>query len=151
ENSFAGLYTTVLDVGGIDDVLNAVATCWSSYDNAEAREYRQRRQSDAAAMGVVVQLLVPAEWSGVSFSANPVTSALSECVINATRGLGEALVSGAINPEEIIVCAASGDVLSRATPSGQPPLPASLLRAVWEQTLRSHTHFRFPQDIEWAA
>ena len=151
DNSFAGLYTTVLDVAGIDEVLKAVVTCWASYHRTEARQYRERRQSDAGAMGVVVQVLVPAEWSGVSFSANPVNSAISECVINATRGLGEALVSGAVNPEEIVVGASSCDVLSRIAAPGQPPLPEPILRKVWEQTIRASTHFRFPQDVEWAA
>ena len=92
ENSFAGLYTTVLDVVGIDAVLKAITTCWASFDKTEARAYRQQRRSDASAMGVVVQRLVPAEWSGVAFSANPVTLALGEGMINATPGLGEALV-----------------------------------------------------------
>ena len=151
ENSFAGLYSTVLDVVGIDGVLAAVVTCWASFDKAEARDYRERRQSDAAAMGVVVQCLVPAEWSGVSFSANPVTSALGECVVNATHGLGEALVSGAVNPEEIVVSAASGAVLSRKTPADHVPLPEGVLHAVWEQTIRASGEFRFPQDVEWAA
>jgi phosphohistidine swiveling domain-containing protein len=151
ENSFAGLYTTVLDVRAIDDILRAIGACWTSFDATEARDYRERRHSDAGAMGVVVQVLVPAEWSGVSFSANPVNSALGECVINAARGLGEDLVSGAINPEEIIVDARSGAVVSRKAPPNQPPLPASLLLTVWTETMRAATHFRFPQDVEWAA
>jgi rifampicin phosphotransferase len=151
ENSFAGLYTTILDVIGIDAILQAVVTCWASFDKTEARAYRQQRRSDAAAMGVVVQRLVPAEWSGVAFSANPVTLALGEGVVNATPGLGEALVSGSVNPEEIIVAAPSGEVRLRKAPPGQPPLPDALLRSVWEQTVRASTHFRFPQDVEWAA
>lgn len=151
ENSFAGLYTTVLDVAGIEAVLAAVATCWSSFDGAQARAYRERRGSDANAMGVVVQALVPAEWSGVAFGANPVNASLNEGVINATRGLGEALVSGAVNPEEIVVAATSGDVLTRAGVAGQPPLPESILRTVWQQTVRAGEHYRFPQDIEWAS
>src|SRR4051794_30578687 len=69
DSSFAGLYSTVLGVKGIDEVLAAVTTCWASYDNPEAGDYRQRRDIDAGAMAVVVQVLVEAEWAGVSFGA----------------------------------------------------------------------------------
>jgi rifampicin phosphotransferase len=151
ENSFAGLYTTVLEVEGVEAVLEAIQTCWQSFDSPQARAYRERRNSDASAIGVVVQVLVPAEWSGVAFGANPVNNALSEGVINAAPGLGEALVSGAVNPEQIIVCTRSGEVLSRKGVPDQPALADTILRAVWEQTVRAGAHFRFPQDIEWAA
>lgn len=151
ESSFAGLYSTFLDVRGIDHVLSAVRACWASYENPEARDYRARRDVGASAMAVVVQVLVAAEWSGVSFSANPVSLSLGEAVVNATRGLGEALVSGAVNPEEIVLSATSGTVLSRKTPSGCDRLPADLLKAVWARTLALSEHFRFPQDVEWAA
>lgn len=149
-SSFAGLYETVLGVHGIDEILQAIERCWASYERPEAREYRERRQSGGA-MAVVVQVLVPADWSGVAFGANPVNLALSEGVINAARGLGEALVSGAVNPEEIVIDAASGDVIKRVSAPQQPQLPATLLRAVWEQTRRANAHYRFPQDVEWAA
>jgi phosphohistidine swiveling domain-containing protein len=151
EHSFAGLYLTVLDVRGIDDVLQAIVRCWASYDNAEALAYRERRKSDAGAMGVVVQTLIPAEWSGVSFGANPVNLSLAEGVINAVRGLGESLVSGAINPEQIVVAAPGGEVLSRASVKDAPPLPEAILRTVWRETVRAGAHFRLPQDVEWAA
>jgi len=100
---------------------------------------------------VVIQQLVHAEWAGVAFGANPVNSSLAEVVVNAVRGLGEALVSGSVNPEEIIVAAATGKVSSRKQATDQSPLPDSLLRSVWQQTLRAGEHYRFPQDIEWAS
>lgn len=150
DSSFAGLYETVLDVRGIDAILQAIARCWASYENPQARAYRERRGTAAGAMGVVIQVMVPAQWSGVAFGANPVNLALSEGVINAARGLGEALVSGAVNPEEIVVSAPDGRVLSRKSGPQQPPLPQALLDAVWQQTVRAGFHYRFPQDVEWA-
>jgi pyruvate,water dikinase len=81
---------------------------------------------------------------------NPVNSSLAEGVINATRGLGEALVSGSVNPEEIVVAAGTGEPIRRTQVEGQPPLPRTLLDRVWELTVRAGAHFRFPQDIEWA-
>ncbi|HVO45041.1 MAG TPA: PEP/pyruvate-binding domain-containing protein [Steroidobacteraceae bacterium] len=151
DNSFAGLYSTILGVTGIESLLEAVQRCWLSYENPEARNYRERRANDAGAMGVVIQALVPAEWSGVAFAVNPVTLALSEGMISAVPGLGEALVSGSVNPEEILVSAPSGEVRSRKAAADTPPLPGTILRKVWEMTLAAGTHFRFPQDIEWAA
>lgn len=151
ENSFAGLYSTVLDVVGIDAILDAIGVCWASFNDEQARTYRDSRSSDASAMGVVIQVLVHAEWAGVAFGANPVNASLAEVVVNAVRGLGEALVSGSVNPEEIIVAAATGTVVSRKAAAGQPPLPDALLRSVWQQTMRAGEHYRFPQDIEWAS
>lgn len=150
DNSFAGLYTTVLDVVGIDALLAAIGTCWSSFHDQHAKSYRDTRGSDAGAMGVVIQVLVHAEWAGVAFGANPVNASLAETVINAVRGMGEALVSGSVNPEEIVVAAATGAVVLRKATTGQPPLPDALVRSVWQQTMRANEHFRFPQDIEWA-
>lgn len=151
EHSFAGLYATILEVQGIDAVMEAISTCWASHDQPAARAYREQRGIERGAMAVVIQELVPAEWSGVAFSANPVNQALSEAVVNASRGLGEALVSGAVNPEEIVLDAASGAVRTRHAPAGTPPLPNALLHAVWEQARRAARTFGFPQDIEWAA
>jgi phosphohistidine swiveling domain-containing protein len=150
ENSFAGLYTTVLGVQGIDHVLEAIERCWASYDDQQAVAYRTRRDAEAGAMGVVIQRLVPAEWAGVAFGANPVNGALSEMLVNATQGLGEALVSGEINPEEITVSASSGAVTSRRAGSTSDALPDPVLDAVWRATLEANRHHRFPQDVEWA-
>lgn len=151
EHSFAGLYETILDVGGIDAVVSAVARCWDSYGGRAAQAYRERRQATAGAMAVVVQQMVSADWAGVAFSANPVTQALGEVVVNATPGLGDRLVSGEINPEEIRIDPASGSVISRVTPQATASLPADVLDLVWRQAKRVEQAFRFPQDIEWAA
>jgi phosphohistidine swiveling domain-containing protein len=151
ENSFAGLYATVLDVRGTDAVIEAVQRCWESYGGEEARSYRASRAAAAGAMGVVVQRLVPAQWSGVAFGANPVNGALSEIVINASAGLGEALVAGEINPEQIVVSAKDAAMISRRQSADQAPLPQQILEAVWRAVLKANQHYRFPQDIEWAA
>lgn len=150
-SSFAGLYSTSLDVRGLEAVLSAIEACWASHRNREAEDYRARRGVEASEMAVIVQVLVPAEWSGVSFAAHPVKRSLSEAVVNATRGLGEALVSGAVNPEEIVLDAQDGSVRGRTTPTDASALPETILRTVWEQTRALSEHFNFPQDIEWAA
>jgi len=99
--SFAGQQATSLNVRGEDELLGAVRRCWASLWSARAIAYRKRQgfhHERAAAVAVVVQRLVPAEVSGVLFTANPVTGARHELVINAALGLGEAVVGGLTTP-----------------------------------------------------
>lgn len=149
--SYAGVFETVLGVRGEHELIAAVERCWASHNSSIAESYRQRRGvSDDAAMAVVVQRMVQAEWSGVSFSADPLTQALSVCVINATRGLGEKLVSGLVNPHEIRVDNDSGSILGETLPAGMDPLPGAIREEVVRQTRRAAESFGFPQDLEWA-
>jgi len=99
--SFAGQQATLLNVRGDDELLGAVRRCWGSLWSARAIAYRERRgfHHDQAAIAVVVQRLVPAEVSGVLFTANPVSGARDEIVINAALGLGEAIVGGLTTPD----------------------------------------------------
>jgi pyruvate,water dikinase len=103
--SFAGLHDTYLDVRGDDAVLAAVKRCWASMWTARATSYRHTRGFDqtAARIAVVVQQMAEADVAGVMFTANPMTAATDEIVINATWGLGEALVSGIVTPDEHIL------------------------------------------------
>jgi phosphoenolpyruvate synthase/pyruvate phosphate dikinase len=105
EASFAGQHDTCLGVAGVDQVWWAIARCVASLSGDRARAYRRRvglpDPPDAAA--VLVQWLVPADASGVVFSANPVTGARDEVVVNAAFGLGESLVSGAVTPDAIVL------------------------------------------------
>lgn len=149
DSSFAGLYHTSLDVQGLDAVLDAIVQCWSSYADAAAAEYReQRTDTRDGAMAVVVQEMIHGEWSGVCFTANPVSLALCEGVINSVPGLGEALVSGNVNPEEITI-AADGSVKQRRGEQGRP-LPDAAVAAVWQASVDIARQLKFPQDLEWA-
>jgi pyruvate,water dikinase len=96
EASFAGQQETYLNVRGEARLIEAVQRCWSSLWTARAMAYRARQglAPDAVALAVVVQCLVPARAAGVLFTVNPVTGAGGEMVVNATWGLGEALVAG---------------------------------------------------------
>lgn len=151
--SFAGLYHTELNVRGLSGVLEAVQHCWESYEGPAARAYRCQRPSTGRedAIAVIVQRMVEAEWSGVCFTANPVTFSLSQGVINAVAGLGDRLVSGDVNPEEITI-ERNGDCVVRQRASSQGArLPDSLVRAVWDLALQAECARGFPQDVEWAA
>jgi phosphoenolpyruvate synthase/pyruvate phosphate dikinase len=101
ELSFAGQQETYLNVRGEAALLDAVRRCWASLWTARAIGYRRRMGIDdqSVAMGVVVQVLVPSEVAGVLFTANPTTGARDELVVNASFGLGEAVVAGEVTPD----------------------------------------------------
>ncbi len=115
ELSFAGQQETYLNVRGGEALLAAVKRCWASLWTARAIGYRARQgiAPDEVALAVVVQALVPAEAAGVLFTANPLTGAPGEIVINAAWGLGEAVVGGLVTPDTLVVDKETGTVLSQ--------------------------------------
>lgn len=144
--SFAGQYETVLDVEGIDEVLQAVRTVLSSARAERVESYRTARGSDDTDLAVLVQRMVPADTAGVAFSANPVTGERDQTLVSAVRGLGEDLVSGEVNPDEFVV--RDGDVETLSTPHGAiDPDQAREVAALAEQL---EELLGAPQDIEWA-
>ncbi len=106
EASFAGLHDTFLNVRGEQEVRDAVRRCWASLWTTRAAAYRHRQGLNdivAIRMAVVVQTMVEPEVSGVMFTGNPITTATDEVVVNASWGLGEAVVQGFVTPDEYVV------------------------------------------------
>ena len=103
--SFAGQQDTYLNIIGADALTDAVVACWSSLWTARAIGYRARNEipQENVSLSVVVQEMVEADVSGVMFTANPLSGKRDEIVIDATFGLGEALVSGQVEPDNYIV------------------------------------------------
>ncbi len=103
--SFAGQQDTYLNVRGADSIVSAVRDCWASLWTSRAISYRHEMgiEQDAVAMAVVVQRMVTSDVSGILFTANPATGERSEMIINASFGLGEAVVSGQVTPDTYIV------------------------------------------------
>ncbi|MCA9716991.1 MAG: PEP/pyruvate-binding domain-containing protein [Myxococcales bacterium] len=102
--SFAGIFSSYLNVRGLEDVLSAITRCWASARDPRVRAYRARRGGDVdAGIGVLVQALVPADAAAVVFSVNPASGARDELVINANWGLGESVVSGLVTPDTWIL------------------------------------------------
>ncbi len=103
--SFAGQYETYLNLVGDAAVADAVLRCWHSAKAERVAEYRQRAglALERLEMAVLVQELVPADSSGVIFSANPVTQNRDEVVINASWGLGESIVGGTVSPDTFTI------------------------------------------------
>ncbi|WP_030916490.1 PEP/pyruvate-binding domain-containing protein [Streptosporangium amethystogenes] len=107
--SFAGQQDTYLNVRA-DALLDAVGRCWASLWTARAIAYRAANgvPHDGVALAVVVQELVEADAAGVLFTANPVTGARDQVVINASWGLGEAVVGGQVTPDTVVIAKTAG-------------------------------------------
>jgi pyruvate,water dikinase len=111
--SFAGQQATFLNVRGADAVLAAIRACWAGLWSARAVGYRRRLGEEAnPAIAVLVQSLVLPDVAGVAFTVNPVSGDPAELLIDASWGLGEAVVSGRVTPDQVIVEKASGVVRS---------------------------------------
>jgi pyruvate, water dikinase len=173
ETTFAGLQDTYLWVRGAERLCAAVRDCWASLDNPEAVSYRERMGVEGKpAMGVTVQAMVDAEVSGVMFTCNPVNGDPSTVAVNASWGLGLAVVGGEVTPDEYRLSKVTGEVLHRtlgpkqveyrAGPDGpkQVEVPEERqaaacldderLAELLELGRRVERHFGGPQDIEWA-
>ena len=174
--SFAGQQETYLNVRGADAVVEAVRKCWSSLWTPQAISYRHQNGIDQAsvAMAVVVQIMVPSEVSGILFTANPATGERGELIVNASFGLGEAVVSGQVTPDTYIVDKASleaketviGPKLQQVVSDGEQgvvltdvdegerdraSLSDAMLRELSEAALAiERLYDGLPQDIEWA-
>ena len=172
--SFAGQQATSLNVRDPDALLDAVRHCWGSLWSARAIAYRQHQEfhDDRVAVAAVVQQLIPAEVSGILFTANPVTGVRDEIVVNAAFGLGETIVGGLTTPDSFTLDRESLAVRERRTgllevetvlaeqgtaeqPLGQrrtggPALTDVQVARLGEIGLGIERHFGGPQDIEWA-
>ena len=174
--SFAGQHGTYLSIHGEAAVLDAIRGCWASLWTSRAISYRMQMAIDqrAVAMGVVVQVMVPSEVAGILFTANPATGDRSELVVNASFGLGEAVVGGHVTPDTYVLDRANlelkktliGAKEQMVLPTGDQgtttqPVPETrrhdsslaekLLGELAALSVKVEQHFDGqPQDIEWA-
>jgi pyruvate,water dikinase len=181
--TFAGQQETYLWVRGADQVCQAVRDCWISLYSPTAISYRARladADADAGAgarepaMGVAVQAMVDAEVSGVMFTCNPVSGDPSMVAINASWGLGLAVVGGEVTPDDYLVSKVTREVVRAkvndkqlqyvSDPAGHGVLRVDVpddrrtarcldddaLGALVEIAKRVERHFGSHQDIEWA-
>ena len=172
--SFAGQQDTYLHIIGPSAVLDAVRRCWASLWTDRAVVYRTTNGIDhrAARLAVVVQQMVDAEVAGVLFTANPVTGRRRQTVIDASPGLGESVVSGAVNPDHFVVDTETGVIVEQRLGDKRlevRPLPnggtkhvdrkdGSNRSCITEDQVRDlvalgdrvEAHYGKPQDTEWA-
>ena len=123
--SFAGQYDSYLNVVGPGAVLEHVSRCWASLFSERAVTYRLRNGFDhrKVQMAVVVQQMVVPQAAGILFTADPVTSSRKVASVEASFGLGEALVSGLVNADTFKV--RDGEVVARAVATKQRAIHAS--------------------------
>ena len=147
--SFAGQQDTYLNVVGTAEILTHVSRCWASLFTERAVSYRLRNGFDnrKVAMAVVVQRMVFPQAAGVLFTADPVTSNRKIVSIEATVGLGEALVAGRVNPDVYRV--RGGEVTAREIAAERAALTDAQAVRLAELGRRIEAHFGRPQDIEW--
>jgi rifampicin phosphotransferase len=169
--AFAGQQDTYLNVVGPDAVLDAVRRCWGSLWTERAIAYRDRRDispDDGVRIAVVVQRMVPAAFAGVLFTANPVSGDRGEVVVDASSGLGEAVVSGLVTPDhyvldgdghvrerrpglrEVVVRGVEGGGVEHRADEAHEELPDAVLGELAGLGRAVAAHFGRPQDIEWA-
>jgi rifampicin phosphotransferase len=172
--SFAGQQDTFLNTIDGEAVLDAVRHCWASLWTDRAVSYRAQQGIDPQMvhLAVVVQCMVDAQVAGVLFTANPLTGKRRQAVIDASAGLGEAVVSGATNPDHFVVNTSIGEIVERhvgdkhlvirprvggGTERIEQPvqrttacLSDTQVRALAALGAQVEAYFGVPQDIEWA-
>ncbi|MEZ4225342.1 MAG: PEP/pyruvate-binding domain-containing protein [Polyangiaceae bacterium] len=168
DSSYAGQFLTILGVSDLSTCGDAIGRVWASADGAGVRAYRRRMGlSGAMEMAVVVQRLVDAAVAGVLFGTSS-----GGHVVEASWGLGEAVVSGTVDPDRFTVSAAgmvvteqvadkptelrfdpSAGVVTRVVPASrrrEPCLDREQLLALTQLAARCREWFGAPRDIEWA-
>lgn len=141
EMSFAGQNQTFLNVKTIDELKIAIAKCFKSIDREASQTYRQffMGEKKDVPMNVVLQVMVNAKYAGVYFSLNP-TRSEDGAVLEYIEGLGEALVSGQVNPFRIF----------KSSENQSGPLDRKLLDKVFMLGEKVEEKLSQKIDMEWA-
>ena len=172
--SFAGQQDTYLNIRGEQALLDHIRQCWASLWTARAVAYRTKQGFDhqKVYVSVVVQAMVDSEVSGILFTANPISNNTDEVVINASWGLGEAIVSGLVSPDTLTVRKQGGTIVSRQTATKERQIVYSAGGGTveldtpvdWREApaltdvqaaelaalgVKIEQHYGTPQDIEW--
>lgn len=175
EASFVGQYDTYLYVNRIS-LLQYIRLCWASLWGKRALKYRKKQglTESENVLGVLIQKMIPAQVSGVLFTANPITGNLNEMVVNSCWGLCEGITSGLISPDyfeidknsleirkreiteqntEIILDIEKGEGTTRRTieekRANMPSLTDEQVKELYEIGKRVEEWYNSPQNIEW--
>ena len=148
--SMPGMLDTVLGVDSPAHLESAVSRVFDSWRSERAEAYRREKGvTGLRGTAVTVQEMCPAEAAGVAFTVDPRTGARS-VLIEAVRGLGEDLVSGAVTPDRALL-ARPGLELVELEPAGERPvIEADTAREIAREAIRVEERFGFPVDVEWA-
>lgn len=173
QTAAAGMHATLLNITSTDALIEAVKACWASLFSPRVLSYlRTVDERPEAAMGIVVQAMVPAETSGVLFTVNPLTGDPGELVINASWGLGCGVMEGRVSPDtwridkstggprdriigdkQVRIVTADGELREEeVTPDDRKRLclDDATVEDLVELGLRIESHFGDARDVEWA-
>ncbi len=154
DHSFAGQYETFLSVTSLEHCLEAVQKCWASLWTDRAYEYRCHNSIDheQVMMAVIVQKQVAADSAGVAFTLDPVTGSPSRIVIESCAGLGDALVSGRVQPDRIVLRKKNLELLwqTKVSEEAETSLDLRTARKLARRVRKLEKRLGCPQDVEWA-
>lgn len=138
--SFAGQYSTFLNIKGRRNILSAIKLCYGSLFSENAKAYAKFKNVmlEKEAMAILIQEVIPVKISGIIFTADPVTKDKDKMIIEYTQGFGDKIVSGEILPKYIEV--------SKSLASNKLP---SFLETLMRTGLTLEEVFNYPQNIEW--
>ncbi|HJJ59394.1 MAG TPA: phosphoenolpyruvate synthase [Methanocorpusculum sp.] len=171
--SFAGQQDTYLNIIGDEDVIDAVQRCWASLYTARAIYYRAKNgfEDRTVNIAVVVQQLVFSEKAGVMFSSHPISGAKT-VIIEGSWGLGEAIVSGTVSPDNYVfdrqnrkiinktIAEKSVEIIhdgNKGTKVSEVPDDRKNVQVLSDEEImalvsfaeKSEEHYQNPQDMEW--
>ncbi|HEU5268750.1 MAG TPA: phosphoenolpyruvate synthase [Jatrophihabitans sp.] len=174
DTSFAGMNESFTNVCGLAQLFERIKGCWASLYGERSLAYRtEAGVSEEPAIAVVVQLMIASERSGVLFTADPATGATDRIIIEAVLGQGEAIVSGAVEPDTYVVAKAGPRIISArqgqqafkivrgstgadqrvildGVEGGRRVLTDQQILQLAELGISVERHYGSPQDIEWA-
>jgi len=146
QSSYAGIFRSFLQIKGVDSILENIQRVWQSLNSTEFLVYQESRPNEVTKvkMAVIIQEMVPAVYSGIVFSKNPLTG-LSETIIEAGRGTGEDQSNAKSDPERWI--GKWGTWLQRPV---EGLISEELARLIVNRTKEIEIKFGQPVDLEWA-
>lgn len=174
-HSFAGQLSSFLYVTGKQDIIKCVKGCWASAYSERGLSYRLENKIDLSkiSVSVVIQRMIDPDKSGVLFTCDPVGQKLDQYVISSVYGVGEGLVSGALDADSFWIDSQTGQKLreeivekkeqmkrSQSAHCEMKPvaldkintasLSAADIKNLFDIGQKIHNYYRRPQDIEWA-
>lgn len=170
--SFAGQYETILNITTEEGLLQAIEKVLDSFDSIRAASYKKQNKLDTSYPAIVIQQMIESEVSGVMFTSDPMTGIRNNLVINSSFGLGEAIVSGLVTPDQYIIDKSTGEILSKEVArkdrgyfyslegvevknidklkQEEQSLTPELIEELLSLGKKVETYYKKPQDIEFA-
>jgi phosphohistidine swiveling domain-containing protein len=154
EHSFAGIHSSYLNLESLEEIILSIKKCFASLWTNQAIAYRENKNISHKEVlcAVVICEIIQAESAGVYFTSDPVTGRRDQRKINAVRGLGEKLVSGNVNPEDITITVQTFEIIDTKIINNQNILSKDLIKRLLlngDRVFWALGDGQHQQDIEW--